>query len=73
MLNGSQAGAADGFDISAGNCVIKGLVINRFQQTGLVLEGHGGNLVEGNYIGTNAAGSASVIFQHQIVAIFVAN
>ncbi|MEX1193541.1 MAG: right-handed parallel beta-helix repeat-containing protein [Dehalococcoidia bacterium] len=63
-LNGTNAGAdADGLTISAGSSTVRGLVINRFGVAGgvgdgIVLQTNGGNLIEGNYIGTNVAGTA---------------
>ncbi|HEY0100412.1 MAG TPA: Calx-beta domain-containing protein, partial [Pyrinomonadaceae bacterium] len=45
--------------ITAGNSVVRGLVINGFSDGGINLQTAGGNLVEGNYIGTNAAGTSS--------------
>ncbi|HEV8062133.1 MAG TPA: Ig-like domain repeat protein, partial [Gemmataceae bacterium] len=60
VLNGSQAGAADGLDITGGDSTIKGFVIQQFQGNGLVLEGLGRDLVQGNFIGTNAAGTATL-------------
>jgi hypothetical protein len=38
---------------------IKGLIINRFAFGGIQLSGNGGNVVAGNYVGTNAAGTAN--------------
>jgi len=61
-LNGVSAGVADGLTINAASCVVRGLVINRFTGNG-VAGGNGilingtGNIVEGNFIGTNATGS----------------
>src|SRR5262249_49446273 len=65
-LNGSEAGfGADGFVITAGDSVIRGLAINQFTSIGffgeggvrggraIVLSGNGGNRIEGNYIGTD--------------------
>jgi hypothetical protein len=61
-LNGSNAGAnADGLVIRASNSTIKGLVIKRFDGDGVDIQGFGatGNKVEGNFIGTNAGGTAN--------------
>ena len=70
-LNGNSAGSgASGLTINAGNCTIKGLVINRFG-TGITVQQNGGNVISGNYIGTNAAGDASVP-NSQGVSILVA-
>ena len=56
-LNGSGAAGATGLSITAGNSVVRGLVINRFAGEGIRLQTGGGNRIEGNYIGTNAAGT----------------
>ena len=52
-LDGANAGNADGLVISAGNSVVRGLVIDRFSGNGIVLESNGGNLIAGNHIGTD--------------------
>ncbi len=43
--------------IIAGDSTVRGLVINSFG-TGITLQEKGGNLIEGNFIGTDASGSA---------------
>ena len=43
--------------ISAGNTTIRSLIINRFQNGGILLSANGGNHIEGCYIGTDATGS----------------
>jgi hypothetical protein len=59
-LNGNGA-AFSGLTISAGNSMVRGLVINRFDGgNSLVLETGGGNTITGNFIGTNAAGTAAL-------------
>jgi len=58
-LNGSGAGSgAIGLNITAGNSTVKALVLNRFD-TGIYLSSSG-NIVQGNYIGTNVAGTAAL-------------
>lgn len=58
-LNGTGAGAgANGLILEGGQSVVRGLVINRFAGNGIFVQGAGGNIIEGNYIGTNAAGTA---------------
>lgn len=60
-LNGAGAGAAsDGLTVSAGNSTIRGLIINRFDGSGIRLQTGGSNVVTGNYIGTSAAGTADL-------------
>lgn len=59
-LNGASAGAgADGLVLDAGSSgsTIRGLVINRFVDKGIfITNGSGGNLIAGNYIGTDITG-----------------
>ena len=58
-LDGSNtAPGSSGLQITAGDSTVRGLVINRFSGSGILLgEGpNGGNVIEGNFIGTNAAG-----------------
>ncbi|HXG67024.1 MAG TPA: Calx-beta domain-containing protein, partial [Blastocatellia bacterium] len=58
-LNGSAAGTStDGLRITAGASTVRGLVINSFSQDGIELSAKGGNVIEGNFIGTDPAGSA---------------
>jgi titin len=57
-LRGSSAGsAAFGLRILTSNCVVRALVINRFARDGIRLEDYGGNTVQGNYLGTDVAGT----------------
>jgi hypothetical protein len=58
VLNGTNAGAANGLVITADSCQIRGLVIQRFRGNGIVIVSDG-NLVEFCFIGTNAAGTAA--------------
>ncbi|MDX6557826.1 MAG: hypothetical protein QOF72_875, partial [Blastocatellia bacterium] len=58
-LNGSAAGQANGLYITGGSTHVKGLVINGYFYGAINLKG-GNNIVEGNYIGTNLAGTAAV-------------
>ncbi|MBA2524190.1 MAG: hypothetical protein H0V18_00200, partial [Pyrinomonadaceae bacterium] len=44
------------FDIYAGSSTVRGFVINRFRSNGLTLLQNPGNIVEGNYIGTDVTG-----------------
>src|SRR5436309_1781274 len=57
-LNGTGASGLAALYITAGNSRVKGLVINRFPGGGIYLVNAGGNVIEGNYIGTNALGTA---------------
>jgi hypothetical protein len=63
QLDGSTAGPdADGLIIKGvSNVTIRGLVINRFDRSGIFLtstDGSDNNHIEGNFLGTNAAGTA---------------
>jgi hypothetical protein len=59
-LNGTSAGASTvGLKITAGSSTIKGLIINRFSQHGIMIQTGGTNVLTGNFIGTNAAGTAA--------------
>lgn len=56
-LDGSLAvGSGVGLDIRGGNTVVRGLVINRFAGNAIRLDTNGGNVIEGNYIGTDRTG-----------------
>jgi len=60
-LDGSNAGGgAGGLLITAGDSVVRGLVINRFGSFGIRIEDEGGNVVAGNYIGTDVAGTTTL-------------
>ncbi|MEG4842012.1 DUF4347 domain-containing protein, partial [Microcoleus sp. B9-D4] len=60
-INGAGAGAVSGFRVltGGGGSTLRGLIINRFGNTGISLESDG-NTVAGNYIGTNATGTAAL-------------
>src|SRR5262249_44642074 len=69
-LSGTSAPGTDGLVISGGGTTVRGLVINGFQEaTGfgggtpiflLNLGNNANNVIAGNFIGTNAAGTAAV-------------
>jgi hypothetical protein len=80
----SSSGGYDYYDgggilVEASNCVIKGLVINRFVGAGIYIrgiwtgssyDGVTNNKVEACYIGTDATGTAaSVLFNHSMYGI----
>jgi hypothetical protein len=64
-LDGSQAGDSNGLFLTAGNCTVRGLTINRFFQLKGVNRGHqiyvditsSHNRIEGNLINTNNQGT----------------
>jgi parallel beta-helix repeat protein len=61
VLNGLNAGSAThGLRLTAGNCTVRGLVINDFSYAGILVSSGDGNIIAGNYIGTNATGNAAV-------------
>ncbi len=55
-LNGTSAGVSAGLVLSADNCTIRGLVINRFGSAGIVINGDN-NTIAGNFIGTDVTGT----------------
>src|SRR5262249_30405413 len=62
-LPGDSAGSgASGFTITAAGSTIQGFVINRFSTAGILIRGASatGNTVAGNYIGTDASGTAAL-------------
>jgi hypothetical protein len=57
-LDGTNAGVGiSGLTITAGSSTVRGLVINRFGAEGIFLTTNGGNLIVGNYVGTDATGT----------------
>src|ERR1700730_2213229 len=71
-LNGTGAGpGVNGLSILAGKSRVKGLVINRFGGAGILLQTNGGNFIEGNYIGTNAPGTAKAA--NGTIGIWISN
>jgi hypothetical protein len=68
-LDGSRAGAANGLTITAGNSLVRGLIINRFSHEGISLLNRGRNRIEGNFLGTNAAGTLD--FGNGIRGVFI--
>ena len=55
-LSGLSAGAANGLTINASSCLVRALVLNRFNGHGIAVTGNS-NVLEGNFIGTNATGT----------------
>ena len=74
-LNGANTLDANGLTITAGNSTIRGLVINRFTgasgsaRNSIALSGGGGNGIEGNFLGTDAAGRTGLPFADNAVSI----
>ncbi|MDQ4043398.1 MAG: hypothetical protein M3118_06235, partial [Actinomycetota bacterium] len=75
QLNGTDAGPTHGLVIQASDSTIKGLVINRFVGNGILISGSGatGNKVLGNFVGTNASGTADLGNGGEGVEIFDAS
>jgi hypothetical protein len=60
-LDGSLAGPdANGLTVSGVSSIIRGLVINRFSAHGVSLQGGNDIRLQGNYIGTDAAGNVDL-------------
>ena len=62
-LDGTNAGegfTANGLKITSGSTTVRGLVINRFDGSGIRIETNNGNVIEGNFLGTNLSGSAAL-------------
>lgn len=58
VLDGVNAGgSSDGLGVNAGNSTIKGLVIQRFVKNGISMWKRGGNVIVGNFIGTDITGT----------------
>ncbi|MEN9629280.1 MAG: 3-dehydroshikimate dehydratase, partial [Pseudomonadota bacterium] len=62
-----------GVEIGGGTCTVRGLVVNRWPQSGLHAFGGSGHLVQGNFIGTNAAATAALPNQTGITVLGVAS
>ena len=60
-LEGTNAGTnVDGLVLTGGGSTVRGLVVNRFDGNGIVIANSSGSVVEGNYIGTDNAGTAAL-------------
>jgi parallel beta-helix repeat protein len=60
-LDGSNAGAGtNGMHITAGNSTVQGLVINRFGSNGIEVRVNGGNVIRGNFLGTDVSGTVAL-------------
>jgi len=74
-LNGANTLDANGLTITAGNSTIRGLVINRFTgasgsaRNSIALSGGGGNVIEGNFLGTDVPGRTGLPFADNAVSI----
>jgi titin len=60
FLSGGSAGSgADGLDVTGGGCTVRGLAVGNFAAQGVHLSGAGGNVVEGDFLGTDATGKTA--------------
>jgi len=60
-LNGAAAGKVSGITIDADQVIIRGLVINRFQRSGIqILNSSSQIIIESNYIGTDISGTVAL-------------
>ncbi|HZN04198.1 MAG TPA: FG-GAP-like repeat-containing protein, partial [Candidatus Polarisedimenticolia bacterium] len=59
----------NGLVVRAGQSVVRGLVIHGFSGSGVLLDGAGHNIVEGNFIGVDAAGTTAIGNQDSGVVI----
>lgn len=61
QINGANAGSAkSGIVINAGNSTIRGLIVNRFSNDGIILNNNGGNTIVGNYVGVDETGTTDL-------------
>ena len=60
-LNGAGAGAsAYGLDVTAANCTVRGIIVNRCTLAGIRFSGSAtGSTIQGCYLGVNSAGTAA--------------
>jgi titin len=59
-LNGAGAGFnANGLWLSGGSSALVGLIINRFANSGILVQSNGHNVIQGNFIGTDRTGTAA--------------
>ena len=56
-LAGNLAGVADGLRLTTTNCILRGLIINRFSGDNVELNSGGGHVIEGCYLGLNLTGT----------------
>jgi CSLREA domain-containing protein len=62
-LDGTLAGPANGLELRGGASFVEGLAVNRFQSpsfAGILIQGPGGDVIRGNYVGTDLAGTAAL-------------
>ena len=57
LVGSSGNGKLYGLQLSGGGSSVRGLAINRFITAGILLDSNGGDVVAGNFIGTNISGT----------------
>ena len=71
-LNGAGAAAnVSALFLNGGNSTVRGLVINRFGGRGIYVQIKGNNTIAGNFIGTNASGTASFPVPNNVQGVYV--
>ncbi|HZE73418.1 MAG TPA: Calx-beta domain-containing protein, partial [Pyrinomonadaceae bacterium] len=71
VVNGSNTTNSLGLRITAGNSTVRGLVINGFMFQAINIDTNGNNVIAGNYIGTNAAGTGPVPSPNDNIGVYV--
>jgi subtilisin family serine protease len=71
-LDGSNV-MVDGLYISAGDSTVRGLTINRFGLDGIRLTDKGGNIIEGNFIGTDVTGTQDLGNGYSAISLWTSN
>jgi hypothetical protein len=70
VLNGGQAASASGLVVQADGCTIRGLVLQRFSQFGIVFSGNN-NVLAGCFVGTDSTGTTTQGFGNGNVGVLV--
>jgi photosystem II stability/assembly factor-like uncharacterized protein len=69
-LNGREVTEGSGLKITAGSSTVRGLSIYSFRFSGIQIETAGGNVIQGNYIGTTSTGGLTPINQSTGIGIY---
>ncbi len=60
-IAGHLAGpSANGLLLLSGNCVVRGLAINRYALSGIRIEGFGANVIQSTFLGTDPSGTVAL-------------
>lgn len=69
-IRGDKAGSgSNGFILGGGGSTVKGLIINRFSQTGILVVTKGGNTIKGNWIGLSNTGTSAAANKNKGIVI----